>query len=232
MAVYKHNNNTFHKVKKAHKMRLVAKISVLTVFLISLAIGVDWFLGRISESRTVTTSQTTTTVQSASVSVYRTDYFQFQAPEEWILKSSQSSETKFTYLKKDGPLVTERLVVFVDRPAHDKEADIPITHVLPIELVGENKNIRRTGSVGEHCGSSRPDGAGANSRFVHDDVEFVCNSSSTQYNVVVGLFGGNEVLQFDGDNSREVTLTLVYSSLSANQSTGDLYSIVETFSAL
>jgi hypothetical protein len=171
-------------------------------------------------------------VQSANASVYRTEFFQFQAPSEWVLISSESTDKKFVYLKKSETQISQKLEIYVDRPKIDKEADFKLTRVLPVETSSLG-TITKQSTVSSHCKESFPDDGNRDARRVtHADVSFVCNPDSAQYTVLVGEAGGSEQLSFVMNNGREINVVMVYSDLTAYPGTGDLLNIVSSFSVL
>jgi len=229
---YRHND-TLHKHKvRAHKLKKLAYISTALVSIVVLAITIDWILGQLSTSNTVVSRENTTSVQSANISVYRTEYYQFQAPNEWVVVAGESTDTKYVYVKNNGSLITQKLEIYINRPARIYDADFKITHVLPVE-VGELGNFINIGEVSDHCDNSWPEGLQQNpSRITHKDVNFVCSINSKEYNVVVGEYGGDEEISSKLNDGREVTVTIIYSDLTAYPRPGDIYNIISSFVTL
>jgi hypothetical protein len=194
-------------------------------------IGVDWFLNRLSNTNTVVSRSTTTSVQSVNVSAYRTEFFQFQAPDDWVAVAGETTDKKFVYVKNKGTLITQKLIIYVDREIQQREADFKATHVLPTDTspLGSFVNI---GEVSNHCGESWTGVNRDPARLTHSNVNFVCNPDSGQYNVVVGKNGSNEAIRFEGFQGSSHTYTIVYSDLTAYPGAGDLYNIISGFNAL
>lgn len=229
---YRHHANTHRRGKQARRLRWAAFAAVALVVLGVGVIAVDSILNRLSTSNTVVTNETTSSVQAASVSVYRSPYFQFQAPDEWVAVASQTSDNMYTYVKNSNSLVEERLVVHIDRPAAAIDSDLKITHVLPVQA-NVSGLFTDVGKVSSQCDESWPDGLKRNpSRIVHEGISFVCSIGSGQYNVVLGEKDGDENITVIGQDGSEVTLTIVYSNLTAYPSPGDLYAIASSFSTL
>jgi hypothetical protein len=230
---YRHND-TLHKHKKREtRFRKLAFFTSTIAIILFLVISIDWVLSKLSNSNTVVSRENTTSVQSANVSVYRTEYFQFQAPEEWVLVSSESTDKKFVYVKNNGSLIVSRLVIYVDRPNRDREADFKITNVLPVEK-GVLNNFDNIGKVSDHCSESWPkEIIGRNpARITHENVSFVCSPDSQQYNVVIGEADGDEEIELTSTDGETFTLTMVYSDLTAYPNPGDVYNIVSSFNIL
>lgn len=229
---YRHND-TLHKHKKREtRFRRVAFIVTTFAVMAVTVISVDWVLAQLSNSNTVVSRENTTSVQSANVSVYRTEYFQFQAPEDWVLVSSESTDTKFVYVKNNGPLIVHRFVVYVNRELRNREADFKITNVLPLEK-GVLNNFSNIGTVSNHCEESWPKDLMRNpSRITHSDVSFVCSPDSQQYNVVIGEVNEDEEMEFTSSEGETYTLTMIYSDLTAYPNPGDIYNIISSFNTL
>jgi hypothetical protein len=228
---YRHNINTHKRTDRAHKIRRAALLITAVLILVGGYITIDWILSSIRSSHSTVTTATTTSVRSASVSSYRTNYFQFQAPDDWVFVSSQSNEKKFVYFKKDGERVTQRFIVYVDRPLANREADMPLTNVLPVIKVTDNSLEAK--QVSDHCIKvATLEKNGPNDRIVMDGASFICSRSSQQYNVVISEYEGDEQLNFNSDRNGEYSLSMIYSDLTAYPSPGDLYNIVSTFETL
>jgi len=229
---YRHND-TLHKHQvRAKRLRKVVFAFSTVVALAMIFVTVDWVIGQLSTSNTVVSRENKSSVQSANASVYRTEYFQFQAPQSWVAVSSESTADRFVYVKNNGNLVTQKFAVMINRPETNREADFNLTRVVPIQI-GEKGEFERTGDVSSHCNDSFPkDGNRDPRRIVHDEISFVCNPDSQQYNINVGIRDGSEQITATMKNGKVITLFLVYSDLTAYPATGDLYKIVESFSVL
>ena len=229
---YNHNGNSYKHQVKAIRIRKITFVVVFIFLAVVLFIAFDWIKGQFSTSNTVVSRENTSIVQSANVSVYRTEYFQFQAPEEWVFVSSLSTDKKFVYVKNNDSLVSQRLIVYVDRPVTSMEADFKATNVLPIEVTSLG-NFTPVGGVSTHCNDSWPEGLKRNpERITHDGVSFVCHPSSAQYNVIIGQAEGSEIIPATLDDGREITLTIIFSDLTAYPGPGDLFNIISSFNTL
>lgn len=229
---YRHND-TLHKHQvKARRLRKIATVMVILFVLGVGYIFTDWIIGQFSGSNTVISKFNSTSVQSANVSVYRTEYFQFQAPKDWKSVVSESTDKKFVYLKNSDTQITQKLEIYVNRPKTDREANFNLTRVVPVDI-STLGNLIKTGNVSDHCGESFPaDGNRDPRRITHDEVSFVCNPDSQQYTILVGEKDGSEDLSVKLSDGREITLVIVFSDLTAYPNTGDLYNIISSFNVL
>lgn len=229
---YRHNDTLHnHKVRANHFKKLALIFTgIVSVFV--LVVTIDWVLGQLSNSNTLVSRENITSVQSANVSVYRSEYFQFQAPEDWVFVSSESTDSKFVYVKNKANLITNRFVVYINRPSRSQEADLKITRVLPVEQ-GELGSFINIGEVSNHCDDSWPENTVRTpTRIQHKSVSFVCSVDSEQYNVVVGEYNNDENILTTLRNGNQASFTIIYSDLTAYPIPGDIYNIVSSFSTL
>ena len=230
---YNNNARVHHKHRKARRVGLAAFVVLAVVVLGGVIVGADWFINQKSSSNTVVTTENTTSVQSVNVSVYRTEYFQFQAPEEWRQVVTESTDTKFVYVKNDKTLITQKLVVHVNRSASARESDLKITNVVPVNIINQRLEPISKNYISDHCSESWPQDLKRNpDRITHDNVSFVCAPDSDQYNLLVGQDGGLDDIKFEMTDGTEVEIAIVFSDLTAYPSSGDLFSIIRGFQVL
>ncbi len=229
---YHHRVSTHHRSKRARKIKRFTVGFTLLIIIGSAVIGVDWLLSQINNSSGITTTQQHSTVQSANVTVYRTKYFQFQAPDDWISIADSSNDNKFVYVRNDGSIVSRRFSVYINKAALNIESVLDMTRVIPVNY-NSNGTFSEIGSVSDHCNDSWPSELPRNpSRIIHDNVSLVCSPSSAQYNVVIGERDGDEKIEATLEDGEKFTLTLVYSDLSAYPTPGDVRSILSSFRTL
>lgn len=229
---YRHNTTLYKNQKKAHRFRKFAIFAGACFAIATIFIAGDWLLSQLSGANTVVSKTNNTSVQSANVSVYRTKYFQFQAPQEWVSVENESTDKKFVYLKKTEAQFLQKLVIYVDRPTTDREADFKLTRVLPVQI-SELGNLIQQSNVSDHCNNSFPkDGYRDPRRITHNEVSFVCDPDSQQYSILVGEIGGSEELEVNTSDGSKIKLVIVFSDLTAYPNTGDLYNIVSSLNIL
>ncbi len=233
MAQYSHHVNNFHRSQVAKRFKWLSIFVIIVSVLGGAVIGVDWLLNRLSNSNTVVSTETTTSVQSASISIYRTPYFQFQAPDDWVAVAEQGSDKRFVFIKKGKDnSVPQRLIVFVDRPLSDSEADMALTNTVAVN-VNESGGLSDISEVSKHCKESWPkDLPRTGTRIKHGHTSMVCNPDSFEYNVVVGTYEGNEIISMTRPDGSIVKLTVIFSNLTAYPGSGDLISILSSFTVL
>ncbi len=233
MAQYSHHVNNFHRSQIAKRLKWLSFLIIILVGISGAVIGVDWTLNKLSTSNTVISTENTTSVQSASISLYRTPYFQFQAPDDWVAVAAQTSEKRFVFVKDDDKnSITQQITVMIDRPYSMNEADMSLTNTIAVNI-NNSGGFSDISEVSRHCKESWPPGATRNpTRITHADVSFVCSPDSYAYNVVVGSYGGSEILEMTRLDGNALKITIIFSNLTAYPGSGDLQSILSSFSVL
>ncbi len=223
----------YHPNKKINKHRKHASKIFFLLLVISLGV-LAWLIIWLINSRDsspVVISDQQRSVQSANIRIHRNEYYQFQSFDDWVEVEDDYPEQRYVYIKRDGHLITQRLIVYLNRSARHRESDIKNTRVLPIDV--QDNQISNIGKVSSHCNDSWPKGLKRNpDRIKHQEVSFVCAPSSKQYNIVVGQRGDDENIKFNLSNGQQVELTIVYSDFTVGPSPGDLYGIIQSFKLL
>lgn len=233
---YKHTVNFHHRSSRARKVKKIAVTAVVLCSLLIIGISADWFINKINGEATVVSESTVTAVQSAQVSVLKTGYFQFQAPNDWVLLNNEQNDSKFVYVKKDRTLITHMLIIYVNRQGDFGNTDHRLTYVLPVVIDDSNKNFLEVGKISEHCKESWPSNLMKNpTEILHAEVKFKCVPDSEEFNVLVGKINGDANLVFNHKDESTgaistVNLNIIYSDLTATPSEGDLESIISSFS--
>lgn len=229
---YRHNDILYKHKVRANRLKKSAFVITGIASIFVLVVAVDWVLGQLSNSNTVVSKENLTSVQSVNVSVYRTEFFQFQASEAWIAVAGETTNDKYVYVKNNGNLITQKFTVYVNRPEKSKEADLKITNVLPVEM-GSLGNFINIGEISKHCSEVWPANSPRDpSRVEQNFVSFVCSPDSEQYNVVVGEYNDDEDISSTLSNGEAVSYTIIYSDLTAYPGAGEMYNIITSFSAL
>ncbi len=229
---YNHRVSTHHRSKRAQKIKKVTLAFMLFLMVGSVIVGVDWYLSQKDSTKSVTTKEIKSTVRSANITVYRTDYFQFQAPDGWVLVSGSPDSNKFVYLSNNGSIVSRRFIVYINKPLLDIESDQDVTRVLPVEY-NTNGTFSKIGSISDSCDIGWPEDLPRNpSRIKLNSVSFVCTPGSKQFNVMIGEVGGDEVIESIRSDGTKFNMTLLYSDLSAYPSAGDIKNILSSFRTL
>jgi hypothetical protein len=171
--------------------------------------------------------QTTTTETSAyfapSFKVLRSQFFQFQANNNWVEVPSESTANKFVYRYNRSNLVEHELVVYVN----EVPANVKANRVLPVEINMGNQ-LQRS-SVSDHCNSLLKSNTSTDPVITFQRVTFACNADSTNYSVIVGQQDGRTSLTMIRPDSTSAQYTILYNNLKATPDAGELYQIVDSF---
>lgn len=228
---YKHNDALHKHQKRVRRLRIFTLIFVMIIGIGSIVVAVDWILNNISNTETVVSSENTKSVQAANISVFRTEYFSFQATDDWVLIDQQSSDNVFTYLKNADSTVDQRMVFYVNLPETTR-VNQNISRLLPIEISSSGDFIP-IGSVSDHCDTSWPTDLKRNpNRIEHQGISMECTPNTQEYNIILGQYEKSDRIEVTRSSGESMTLTIVYSDLTAYPTPGDLYNIVSSLRIL
>ena len=228
---YKHNDALHKHQVRARRLRKFAIVFVVVVSVGGVFIAFDWLRNQITNTETVVSSENTKSVQAANISVYRTEYFQFQAPDDWVAVAQQDQEKVYTYLKKSASSVDQRIVFYVDLPETTSVSQ-NIAKLLPVEI-SEAGDFIPIDTISEHCDTSWPEDLARNpGRIVHKGITMECTPNTQEYNVILGAFGKSDRIEVKRSTGEAMTLTVVYSDLTAYPTPGDLFNILTSLKIL
>lgn len=221
---YRHNDALHKHRKREKKFRRLTFFVVLVVSLFTLGISIDWLVGKYYGRETVVSSVSTATVQSATINVFRTPFFQFQADDSWVEVPESSTENKFVYKSLNGPLIEHQLTFYVNEAAPAKMA---ATRLLPVEIV--NGRFNKTAEIKEHCNTVLPEPKRLGVGIVSlEDVTFKCALDSNVYRVFVGAVGGTNEISIVRPNGETGVYTIVYDDLRYLPNANQIKTIIET----
>jgi hypothetical protein len=222
---YRHND-TLHKHKvREKKVRKFVFFTVFLAFIISAIIAGDYLWGRLT-NKSVVSNISTSTVQSATVNIFRTPYYQFQADDSWSeVVDDEEEDTKYVYRSMNGPLVEHQLTVYVNDPNTKKYA---ATRVLPVELL--KGRFKQVAELGSHCNSDVPEGQRLDELVLtYNQVTFNCNLDSNVFRVFVGVIGGTNEIEAIRPDGKTAVYTIIYDDLRYLPNGSQIDSIIETF---
>ncbi|MCA9324404.1 hypothetical protein KC992_04880 [Candidatus Saccharibacteria bacterium] len=224
MAPYHHTVNAYHKSKRARRLKKFSIASVVLVFVISAGVGIDWLITKYRPQDSIQSVESTATVQSSTINIFRNQYFQFQADRTWVEVPEQSTDTKFVFSSLNGPLVEHQLTVYVNEPA---PAKLAATRVLPVEL--NRGRFKQIASIDKHCNNDESGLKNEPKVITFNQVTFNCDMGSNVYKVFVGIIGGTNSIAAIRPDGSTATYTIVYDDLRYIPSANQIESIVETF---
>lgn len=215
-----------HKKKKYLKKVYFFIIFIFVFFALgAAAIRVDSYIQNKKNTPDQTTTEKTTAYFASSTKIFRTQYFQFQAQNNWTEIPAESTDNKFVYRGQNKSLIEEELVVYVD----DIPDNLAATRILPVSLSDEGHMI--PSEVTDHCNES-VGGFKSNDKIImYKKVKVNCDIDNTQYNVLIGLSGGTTEINLIRPDSTKTKYTLYYRNVKAVPDASGLIDIVKSFQA-
>lgn len=225
---YKKGRN-LHKKRVRSKRTIVASFMLLFLaIIVSGIIFVDRILSETESSRFVDTG-VQAKVESSTINIFRTPYFQFQAPRDWREITEETNESRFVYRGFKENLVEHQLIVEVDNDRTQFPVDIAdeITRAYPFKE--ENNRIVPTAGISDHCGDLEEGLPNKLIRMTYENTEFDCVVDGSSYVVSLTEDRGNEVFTHVGQDGVERTFRVTYQNSAFTPSGAILRSIVKTF---
>lgn len=168
--------------------------------------------------------ESTSSVQSATINLFRTPYFQFQADRSWVEVPEVSTPTKFIYRSSNGPLLEHQLTVYVnERPP----AKLAATHVYTVALDG--RKFSEVHPADKHCNSETKGLNNEPKVITYNEVTFNCDLGSSTFSSFVGLQGGTNEMAITRPNGEQAVYSIVYDDLTFSPSPNQINSIMKTF---
>lgn len=212
--------------KKKHKLKLILVISaVLLMFIVSaIFVAIDTLHSKNSEASNVQTSAAHESIHSASLGVFRSKYFQFQADTSWHEVSNETTENIYTYRSMRGSLVEHDLRIYIN----SQPQDLNINRVQPV-TIKEKTRITPNGPISDHCKSGIPKGSPlTTTNLTLAGVSFSCHPDGAIYTVLAADTKGQASFQLERPDGTLVTYTLIYRDLTANPDGSKLKEIVSS----
>lgn len=195
-------------------------------------VGVDWLLTQLRAQNTAISVSSSATVQSASINIFRTPYFQFQADKSWSEISSPDQEGKrFIYRSFNGAIVQHELIVDIDGKNAVVLDNTQVTRVLPVEIA--NNTLKAVGGISPHCQTIDENRDSRDQYFaVYKEASFPCNPDGSSFIAVVSLIGGDETITRTLDSGEVRTYNITYRDSTFSPSGQPLNNIINTFQLL
>lgn len=219
-----------HKISLHRRKRYLKKIYLLFIViaviigLIIFAIRIDNFLQERLNTDDSTTTQKTSAYFASSNKIFTTDYFQIQAPKNWVEIPSESTDTKFVFRGMNEPIVEDELIIYVNKIP----GDLTATRLLPVELSGNAQKLS-SGSVSSHCNAAS-DNDNIDEKIVKfKKVVINCDIDNTQFNVLVGLVGGSTRMSLTRPDGSTAEYSILYRNVQAVPDASALLQIMQSF---
>jgi len=227
---YHHSVSTYHRSKRARKIKKYTTLLILLIVVGVGAIGIDWVIGRINESSTISI-ESSASVQSSSINIFRTPYFQFQADKTWReVETAGRQDGRYVYRSYNDFLVRHELIVEVNRSVDVTLDNVQSSRVLPVTIKGNF--LSAVGGISPHCKDIINDVNNREQQFVkYKEVTFPCDPDSGQFVVLVGLVNGKHYIEKKADDGIR-TYKIIYRDSTFSPAGRPLVNIINSFQLL
>lgn len=224
---YKYNKSYHHKSRRARRTTVLAVL--FSVLVVGAASYIVYDLIKQNTKKDTPTSQSTvSSVQGASINLFRTEYFQFQADSSWKEIVEESKNNKFVYRSYNGPLIEHDLQVEIN-PEPEIMPLARTTHVLPVEIASSGR-FSVVDGAGSHCGTQVPKGTPELPlKVTQRQVSFICSVDAVIYQVQVGVVGGSTDLLITRSDGSKATYRITYRNLKFTPDDNMVRNLISTF---
>ena len=203
---------------------------LMAIMLIVVVGGIALFI--YFNSRTPQNNQPVSAVQTTTVtdpkSTFTGPYFQFQDTGKWSLDKSDSTATKFVYLKYNKNVLQHVLNIYVNQAPIP--LDLAVPRVLPVRIV--NNNSLDITNISSPCGNLYAKGELHKVKeMIVNGATMLCDPDSPQYNVVLAEINGDYRLKMVRPNGAPVQFVITYKDDGLDPQPDSLLNIASTFQA-
>lgn len=226
---YKYNKSYHHKSKRARRTTVFAVFVGITVIAGIGYIAYDIFK-EVNKKDKPVSREVYSSVQGASINLFRTEYFQFQTDKTWQEVPSETRTGHFVYRSFKGPLVEHDIIVDIN-PAPEVTALSRTTRIMPVQIESDGR-LTIVDGAGEHCGAQTPKTAAhVPVRITQKQVSFICSVDAVLYQVQVGVIGGTSEMLITRPSGAKATYRITYRNLKFTPDDSVLRNIITTFQA-
>lgn len=228
---YQHKVNIHHRQKRARRLRMLAKYSVVLAVLICLVITLDWVWNNVKGNQPAEGIESKTAVQSSTINIFRTPYFQFQADRTWSEVQLEShSNNVYVYRSYNDYLVQHEIRVEVNSNVKESIDNTTVSRVLPVEI--KDNNIHSVGDISPSCKDLINDPSNRQQQYLsYKGTTFACDPDSNAFEVSIGLVGGNTTI-VNRTSDKEVTYKITYRDSTFTPNGHPLIGIINSFQLL
>lgn len=241
MAPYKHDVSTYQRSKRARKIKKASLVLMLIIAIGGLIVGIDTFLTDIRSENTVVSKESRATVESATINIFQTPYFRFQADDSWLevtddpnLSNLPEGSYQYLYRSYNKDFIDHEIWVTINLPEDYKipRHNIP-TRVLPVRIEKDG-SITQIGDVSEHCFEALSD-SDQNLKphiLTQNQITYYCHPNETNsYTVTLGIPSGTNVLPMPNSLEGSVDVTITYRNITQAKQSAVFERILRTFQA-
>lgn len=219
---YYHLTNYHHKSRHYKRLRRFIIFFLILLAVAGTVLGLSVF--RDSNQKVDPVSQETTIIQQSSVTVLRSEYFQFQATSGWSQVQGSTVPGQYLYRNLSNNLINQEISVFVNTLPEDMTAE----YVLPVSV--DAKGLLHAEQTSEHCKNYSAKGISATSlESKYQDISFKCHVDGTDYTILVGLKGQSTTMRLPRPNGTTAQYVIRYRDLTANPGPGQVSNMISSF---
>ncbi len=217
-----HPSKRRHKLIAHGKWFMVGLVAGTPVLLVVLLLTTSVFT---RQENLAPISEVQTSIQSPSVEIFRTAYFQFQANKTWLADAKETTVNKFVYRSFRGPLIEHELNIYVNPSIQS----IDVSYVQPVRPKPDG-GFEVVGGISQHCRSALPDEEKKQIRTVTlNDTTFTCRGDGSNFDVVISQIGGSPYIELWRPDNTHARYLIVYKDLTAGGDGRELGGIIKSF---
>jgi hypothetical protein len=210
-------------------IKRVKKLLLLAFVLIAVTgayLAFDAWRQQRQSTKPTAPTEKTTSIYAPKTQFFSTQYFQFEASNDWAHMANESTGNKYVYRKAQRNIVSQNLTIIVNDPKPVPE----VTRVLPVDI--GPTGILQPGSVSDACSKYLPKTAPKISQIVSvEGVEFLCDYDASDYYVVVGAKGTSPPLVLKRSSGETAKYTILYMNVTATPEGEEIKRMMSTFQA-
>jgi hypothetical protein len=224
MPRYYHEHSYHRQTRFIKRVKRLLLALIIVILLAGAYLAIDAMLQQRRSNQESAPSEKTTSIYAPKTQFFSTQYFQFEASNDWAHMANESSGNKFVYRRAQRGIVSQNLVITVN----DGKPVAEVTRVLPVE-VGPGGNLI-PGTVSDHCSKYLPKTAAKISQMVTvEGVEFLCDYDASDYLVVIGAKGSSPPVKLTRPNGESATYTIMYMNVTATPEGEEIKRMMSTF---
>ena len=225
---YKYNKSYHHKSQRARKTGAFAFLVCVLVFIAIGLIAKDVYK-QLNTKQAPVSQASYSTVQGASINLFKTEFFQFQAGEAWREATTETKDGHYVYRSFKGTLVERDLTIDVNKVTPEVPPLVRTTRVMPVTVESDGR-LSIVEGAGEHCNTQMPKNAPLlPTRITAKQVTFICTPDAVIYQVLVGVISGTTNMPIVRPNGTKATYTIQYRDLTVSPNDNQLRNIISTF---
>lgn len=219
---YYHLTNYHHRSRHIKHVKFMVFAVVFMVFVAVIVIAFD--LLSLREASSPPASPQSSLVEQAPITIFRTEFFQFQAGSKWVAIATASKEGKYVYRNLDHTSIQQELNIYVNKTPDELTA----TYVVPV--IASLEGHITASELSPHCKNGLPANAKLNpTSITYQKTTFNCIPDGTDYRVLASMEGGTPILKLKRPNGSEASYILYFHDVTVNPSPDQFRQILNSF---